>query len=554
MTKSLSRVTKNVNRVDRHLYSLANKRPAILLISIFLVFIPFVAFGGTYTSTAHGNSSTGVDRSVVTGSSYPDSTPYAKGHCGHCHEKHASVGGAEPTPPAAEGATDFALFRSDFGSNKNELCFACHENFTFASQPAGYGRHGVYEGRTNYEASIHNTSSSMVWPDGSPPGPTVSDYGNCLNCHNPHGYADSNGLIPSMLFSREENLCLACHDGSPVTEDVKTIITTKTYRHAVDNYTGIHLPGLSSGEEDRTYLSNNKHVECVDCHNPHAVDSANPTAHAPGVTPTNGGFWSAPTGFTETKVNGGVNDEYKICFRCHSSYNTSLTTWNASWTDVSLEFNVNNYSYHYVEGDKTTASALPSNGSGCSSYGPNAGSTQIPRASTTTGNFNSTYIGVMEPSLAGLSDSQIRSARLKCSSCHGSDGAGGSTPEGPHGSAYQFILKVPSGSPYTRWDSTVRYSDGNVWCLNCHDPNFTNTGFVQGSQNLHTRRHNRRACQYCHVAIPHGWKRYRLLRLDDCDSSPYVGITGGLRSGINWKTSGNWQESDCHNAAVGSCG
>ena len=527
----------------------------ILLFLYVIFFIPSASCEGIYTSTAHGNSTAGVDRSVVTGSTYP----YAKGNCAHCHEIHASLDGQEPQPPSPEGPTLFSLFRSNFGANKNMLCFDCHENFKFGSYPFGYGRHGVYEGKTTYENSTHNLSTNMVWPDSSPPGPPINDPGNCVNCHNPHGYADANGLIPSMLFSREENLCLACHDGSPVVKDVKTFILTKTYRHQVNSYTNIHRPGiLGADEENRTYLSQNKHVECVDCHNPHAATQDNPIYRAPGVTPiySSNAFWQAPSSYTETKVNSKIEEEYKVCFRCHSSYNQNLAGWNSNWTDVALEFNPNNYSYHYVMGDITTAAPLPPNGSGCNSYGPMAGSTQIPRASQTYGNFNLTYIGMMEPSLAGKSNAEIRQAKLRCSSCHGPDNAGASgTPEGPHGSSYQFILKVPAGSPYNRWNSSVNYKNnkGTIWCFNCHDPNFTNTGFSRGNENLHLKEHDDRACQLCHTAIPHGWKRYRLLRFGNCDPSPYNRLgNSGLLSGVTWKTSGNWERSDCHRYATGS--
>ena len=403
----------------------------------------------------------------------------------------------------------------------------------------------------------------------------------------------------------EENFCFRCHStttdtnpgGGPAkatagkdyygvadmgtkAEAIYSIFNTKTYTHPVTSISGKHKPGDGSAYNDGSVTGAGRHAECEDCHNPHAATATNPLKGASGVTVSNPGTvfadltssnytYAADASVSVTQPDGTttIKLDYRICLKCHSNWaygaagNAPNPTLSATWqqTNMAQEFNANNYSYHYVEGDITSALALPSNGSGCNSYGPKAGSTQIPRASTSYGNFNSTYIGQMEPTLAGLTNAQRRSAKLRCSSCHGIDSASGTTPEGPHGSANAFILKVPAGSPYTTWNNTVTRNSGTAWCLNCHDSNFTNTGFRRwggGGQNLHTGRHNGRPCQYCHVAIPHGWKRYRLLRFVDCDPSPYnaTGATG-FHSGVNWKTSGNWRQSDCHSTgAVAGCG
>ena len=57
-----------------------------------LTLLPGVGLAGTYTSTKHG---TDADRGVVDGD-FPYTT---KGLCAHCHDQHASIDGAEPTPP-----------------------------------------------------------------------------------------------------------------------------------------------------------------------------------------------------------------------------------------------------------------------------------------------------------------------------------------------------------------------------------------------------------------------------------------------------------------------
>jgi len=221
---------------------------------------------GPYINSAHGGGGpgSGVDRSAATGVEHPDATKeYAAGHCGHCHEMHASIGGGEPAP-TGDTQNPYALFKENYGSvDRNQLCYACHENLpSLGGMPLKWGRYGIYEGKTRYTASDHNTNTNMVWPGASPPGPGYTDYGNCHNCHNPQGYEDGSGLIPSQLFKREEDLCEACHT------DIESAANKTTSKHPIHLYAGRHnLPEGGSS----SFGSANRHAECVDCHNPHNI-------------------------------------------------------------------------------------------------------------------------------------------------------------------------------------------------------------------------------------------------------------------------------------------
>ena len=346
-----------------------------------LILLSDKASAGVYTSTLHGTS---ADRSVV------DSTfPYTTlGLCAHCHEQHASIDGAEPTPPTAEGASTYELFRSNFGTtDKNELCFACHETFNLSGMPLGYGRYGIYQGKTKYNDSVHYSSANMDWsPDPSPPGPPFSvtssftDPGNCHNCHNPHGTDDGSGSpIQQMLFAKDSMTgdspayelggCEACHDGTQggASKDVQAELAkveSGGYGHPTHTYNDRHtLP--ESG--DSSFGPANRHAECVDCHNPHTVVSG--TIHTPGTTgnavsdvlkyvwgvqptswPSN---WTSVSNFTERKpptYSDGAQYEYQICFKCHSDYGLGTVTNAMSTigsgstleTDQAWEFNPNN--------------------------------------------------------------------------------------------------------------------------------------------------------------------------------------------------------------------
>ena len=77
------------------------QKAAVLLLATPLLVVVTVNDGGwaqTYINSAHGNSSTGIERSTLGVTAGGGSAGFAIGNCVHCHEQHASVGGVEPVP------------------------------------------------------------------------------------------------------------------------------------------------------------------------------------------------------------------------------------------------------------------------------------------------------------------------------------------------------------------------------------------------------------------------------------------------------------------------
>jgi len=525
---------------------------------------PELAESGTYLSSAHGNSTTGVDREAVTGGAYPNATnEYPVGHCGHCHDQHASIDGSEPTLPTAQGPSSYALFSDNYGADTNEFCYDCHDTFTLGGMTLTYGRYGIYQGSTKFNASIHYTDADMDWGvDASPPGPPFSptsslvDPGNCHNCHNPHGYDDGGGVVPSMLFARDsksgdspelEMGCEACHDGSQggATKDVETQLG-KTYAHPTHTYNDRHtLPESGSA----SFGPSNRHAECVDCHNPHTVVSGtNHTAGAGasgnavsdvlkyvwGVEPSWTTIWTQPTVFTERKPPtyvDGAQYEYQICFKCHSRYGLgadsdgtandgiypSITPETAgnTVTDQAMEFNKNNKSVHPVVVGLSSQTGSDS-----------------PEALDTT-QVTAIWSGV-------------GTETMYCSDCHGANDEA-TAANGPHGSSNKHILKGVAtasatywplnpagdlwalnnlGSGETRYRSTWR---NELFCVNCHpmcsgscdnDNDYDNEAHGEHWDRNDDFPGNDARCVACHVAIPHGSKRSRLIGYAS-DPAPY---------------------------------
>ncbi len=304
------------------------------------------ATGGVYTQTKHGNSRTGVNRT----------RDWPVASCGQCHVQHG-VGAPNP----------FALFMP----NTNGLCATagCH------GAPAP---NQLYQGPVVYDASSHGTSTVMVWPGrdatvdpGARQARVSGDAGKCVNCHTPHGNRDSQGLIPGLVFSREEKLCLVCHDGSPASKNVKMDLG-KVYRHPIGTITGRHDEAEGGTAPRYSALPvNNRHAECVDCHNAHVAkaDGAPPTPPAASnrlagvsrVAVTNGAAGTIPIYTYRGPADASPPLEYEICFKCHSSWTTLPVTTPSGGTpqDKAVQFNPNNRSYHPVEAAGKNANINP---------------------------------------------------------------------------------------------------------------------------------------------------------------------------------------------------
>ncbi|ACH39873.1 cytochrome c [Citrifermentans bemidjiense Bem] len=526
------------------------------------------------------------DTATYSNSATPSATDTNR-RCLMCHVDHnifrpdMNAGGAR-AKNLRTGAIDavsasVGFTNSDFDNAlaSGGVCVSCHTNQQTKNSTNRKGNGTTVTPRvtkSEYAGSAHNYAVA---------GGAFSDASrvnaNCIKCHNAQNgetslkgnFGNHDGTASSILGALggtltdpyEAGLCYRCHSnaadavgGTKKTANARDwygAVTTmssrataifqsfqKANKHQVDlpAYSGKHKP--NAVDESRAYISNaaNKHVDCSDCHNPHTATAANPTKGAMGANPTNStGNWTAPTAWADVSVAGG-DDEYKICFRCHSGYNTGLSSWSSAWTDLGKEFSTGNKSYHWIEGDRGAA-----------------------KADTTYGNFNKTYIYKMMPRYNGFTDAQLRTVRMRCSDCHGSDNAE-NNPNGPHGSSYARMLKVPAGSPYTTWNSTSQVGGANVWCFNCHLPAFTNSGFSGSGSSLHTSKHSgsKGTCMDCHIKVPHGWqiphllKPYNMPANYPAENAAYNGTGTTSRSGIdlplnstNWGLSGKWTENSC---------
>lgn len=386
-----------------------------LLGVVVILAAPAVAGDQVFHLTAHGNTSTGVNRL----------TSVATGHCMQCHPTRQDPQLASPVL---------------FGANDNTLCFTCH---------TAPGLAAVYAGQTAYAASSHATSSAMRWPGPTPLARPAGDQGKCLNCHTPHGARDGQGLVPNLEYFREEALCLSCHDASgPAGTNIAAELA-KPAAHPTVPTVGVHL--ASEGSASAAFGVGKRHAECTDCHNPHGVTAGNRLSGTSRIQVSNGVAGSVP-GFTFLPpTNTAPVKEYELCFKCHSSW----TSRPAGQPDLAMVLNPANESFHPVEAAGKNTSSQMANSL--------AGGTGLPHLTTAS---------VISCTDCHNNDAIPRTISLV-------SGYTGAAPTGPHGSnasggnaalstavlraPYRVTLKPRSATnDYTANDFTL--------CFICHSP------------------------------------------------------------------------------------
>jgi predicted CXXCH cytochrome family protein len=370
------------------------------------------------------------------------------------------------------------------------------------------------------------------------PGEPHGDYevttASCAGCHRAH---TARGLALRKVWP-EETLCFSCHGAAGPGTDVETAFTassntaTRFFKHDVALTNGIHRVGETEGTD---FGGANRHVECEDCHDPHAAARGDTTPpwlqremeRTAGVDP----LWLAP-GYTWLPE---AEREYQVCFKCHSSF-TELPTYPPDgWDgqtyvpdglrkltyagsgqvpdqrDMALEFNPYNASFHPVV-------------------------TQGRNQAIPAGSF-----------VNGWSPGSM----VYCTDCHtNADPAAGGV--GPHGSP---LLHLLGGSDdYQTVTSGGGTMSGGELCFNCHDAEDylrrgTDTNFIRNRANLHRQHANNGPCYVCHDT--HGSEQLHLLNLDssiETSSNTYFlpGYDGILTdSQTFWQISPDGTQKSC---------
>ena len=308
----------------------------------------------------------------------------------------------------------------------SQICLECHRE-------------------TGWSQSSH--SLSMATWNGTSPDPwlsspyaSVSDNG-CQNCHVPHNDASGPRLL---IHAAEEDNCTDCHNGN-VAADSVTADFNRFSTHPIGATTLVHDPAEPA-------IADTRHVECADCHDPHATR----LGRVPGDTPAN------VRGITlaGTTISPAVNT-YEICLRCHGDspgQPLPRTSRQDDLNNLRLRLQPNSPSFHPIAGPGRSSDV---------------------------------------PSLVSpLNEQSI----IGCVDCHNSNqarSAGGSGPEGPHGSAFGPILV----RNYETLDNTPESASNYALCYGCHSRNsiLNDQSFPEHDKHI---RGEDTPCNVCHD--PHG--------------------------------------------------
>lgn len=484
--------------------------------------------------------------------------------CANCHNAHIAEKGSGAVWDAARVAdpTDTSVSLANAAdSSLTGFCLDCHtaakvrRSFTLGSLvPYGVAFRDLTVGGALFPGWDKNSGTTSFRSSGHYT--TSGTKALCENCHDPHGSNNANLLAwtapagytagspgardNTSTAAAEENLCLQCHGNgvlgshAPGAQDIATTLSA-VYRHD-QAPTGAH-----SDTETVSDLTARRHAECVDCHDPH---SARAGVHAAGsnlgkvligataVTPRwSGTPGESATSLTPTRITGkGSDSEALVCFKCHSSRRPVTRGDGSTYTstDLTKEFNPNNASYHNALGLSVGMRSAFSLAGTAFTWNPPAES-------------------------AFLRPGWHYDSTVTCSDCHTSGSM--SAAKGPHGSSVQYLLDPAypedwSSAQLDRDFASGIKNDKPIICSKCHT--LQNSNSVHNEWGLGGRQpHGYGGCSGCHIAIPHGWKRPRLLAYSS-DPAPYSRILDdGYRIwGIQAVTmrshsSNDWVVDDC---------
>lgn len=341
-------------------------------------------------------------------------------HCSTCHDPHNNELGS------------FLRVSDQMGA----ICISCHDL---------NGWH-----RSSHAVSNKRTPGRSVDPLERLKYATVSQ-NSCMNCHKIHGAPHRQRLLRA---EREPDNCLNCHNGSISRYNIAAEIGKRS-AHFLRLRGGTHDPAESP-------FAMRRHVECVDCHNPHAA--------RPGtVVLNNGSVGAAVRGpnlhVSGVTISGRETDNsrflYEICFKCHADgvvRTPKAITRQVFETNTRLEFRTSNPSFHPVAGPRR----------------------------------NSDVVSLISPLRVG--------SVISCTDCHNNNDArsnGGTGTNGPHGSLFEPLLV----RNYETRNYTPESESAYSLCYGCHSRQSVlgNESFSRHRQHIVDRR---APCSVCHD--PHG--------------------------------------------------
>jgi predicted CXXCH cytochrome family protein len=519
------------------------------------------AGGNSWAYSAHANKQVATQTytsAAATTREFPKSgdagitadLPVWRAACLNCHDTHTVAGARRLTREGASGGN----------SAIEETCYQCHSSTGIVTPLTT-----VPNIKTDFTAVGNKRMPIANTTEVHEIGGNFNDatFNDCTGTANKCGadFIESRANLGLTDLTKRHAECTDCHNPHRVIKYKNGLpgdLTALTF-----NNTGLSASGTHKHTDDATDIHSNLISGVL--------------RGSWGVEPTYSSlsFHVRPSGFTVKRgdpgasaltavTQGYVTREYQICLKCHSDYSYSdddlypnsanrpqlggagLTAANAnghanytSYTNQAKEF----------QAPSTHAVSVGSVSLGIEAgTGPYVGANNNPRdnnhrswhpvmAPTGRTGRAGEWIAPWNNSGTGGKAGRLGVQTMYCSDCHGSStgsaasviptGGEHGSPWGPHGSSNNFLLKGD-------WSTSSGEGDSNTLCFKCHSQSAYSGGGGTGFQTdkgdghaVHSNRiDNDMKCNFCHVAVPHGWKNRNLLvNLLD------VGAEAGLPAG-----------------------
>ena len=550
---------------------------------------------GSYASSAHANPSVATQTYTTTAAGqreFPAGMPVWKASCLNCHDTHTVQGSRRLL---REGTDDAATPKAGGGPAIEQTCYQCHTLSTSSAITPGTTVPNI---RDDFQLARHmpiTTAEQGSTTERHDIGGNFADtYVDCTGGANGCGkdFVEPRSKLGAGNAGNRHAECTDCHNPHRVVK----------FRSFIGN------GGIVSGTPDAA----GTHTHTDTAGYTHTNIASGVLRGAWGVEPQYGSaaFDAMPSSYAVKRGDPGssadttvaaphVTREYQICLKCHSDYGYSDNNAYPAGTRPNLGYpggtpagtnNLQQYTNQAKEfqapaghqGELTTTdsgAAARYNTNNHRSWHPVIGPTGRP--GTIRGNGNDISGNWRSPF-----SNAVGSQTLYCSDCHGSSTTGDTVipdngengnPWGPHGSSNNFLLKG-------QWNTSTGTGQDQVGlCFKCHDYTAyaTNSGRRTGFYNdpndkgrgdlhsYHANKLGRMRCNWCHVAVPHGWKNKALLvNLNDAGAEAGLAAGTQVRNNttapynqgpyymnavlkvVSFAKSGLWKESSCGSAGA----
>ena len=569
--------------------------------------------GVAWAFSAHANSNVATQTykgAAATQREFPlngvNGPPVWQVACLNCHDTH-TVQGARRL--LREG-TDSPLSPKDGGNPAlEETCYQCHQiSAGSAVNNTALTANAVPDIKTDFELA-RRMPIKTVATEVHDVGGVFNDSANA-NCSNTGGTGncgkdllESRVKLGSTDLTNRHAECSDCHNPHRVIKGQSglpgslTVANTNekagTHKHEdAAGYTHSNvISGVLRGSWGVEPVYPNNSFQSLPTAASFAVKRGDPVSAGPIITSRPG-------------AESYVTREYQICLKCHSNYAypddniypNSANRPQLGGSGMTPATRINDGRTHTAYTNQAKEFQAPLSHAvtvGSVSNGFDGGAGTSAAATATNSNNHRSWHPVMAPTgrllragswLAPWNNAGALGAQtMYCSDCHGSATAAATvipvgntvgttaisengSPWGPHGSGNNFILKGT-------WDTASGEGDANTLCFKCHNSasyggTSGGTGFNTDKGDGHQLHSNRidtnMKCNFCHVAVPHGWKNRGLL-VNLNDVGPEVGLSAGTSvtftnnvgytngpyyrnafARITSFPSGQWTESNCN--------